>query len=92
MALRAGDFVVAGVLWICTFLLQFIAMTLFSPDMALHMFADQATNLNGAERADRYYKIAVWYIPLCGYSCGALWLIVRAYKRQATTAAAPPGF
>lgn len=87
----AGDIVGGGAIIVSTFIIQYVALLLFSPDAALYSLAEQATVLNGAERADLWYRFAVIWIPMAGYLTGFAWPIVRAYRRSARTAARQAG-
>lgn len=82
----AYDFVVAAVIAVIAFVVQIMAIELFAPGTGLHTVASQATNLDGASRADLWYRIFALWIPLGGYVTALAWPLIRAYRRQAATA------
>lgn len=83
----AYDMVVSGVIVAISVVIHVIALELFAPGTALHVLASEATNLRGGARADLWYQILVMWVPLGGLFVAGSWPIVRAYRRQATTAA-----
>lgn len=82
----AYDLTVGGVIIAISVIIWLISVELFAPGTALHQTASQATNLQGAERADLWYTILARWVPLGGIFTGIAWPFVRAYRRQAVTA------
>lgn len=85
----AHDLVVAGIIAIISAIMQYIGLTLFAPGTALFDVAAGASTLNGQARAEFWYQFFVMWMPLAGYVVAIAWPFVRAYRRQAVTAARP---
>lgn len=86
----AGDIVVSAVLAIIIACVQLVTIELLGPSTQLYDLASQASNLNGADRAEFWYQALVMWVPAGGYLICAAFPIVRAYRRQRVTASRPP--
>lgn len=83
---RAFDFVVAGVIYIISFVIHRVAIELFAPGTPLYgVAADGTGTLNGAARADLWSQILIVWIPLIAVVGITAWIFVREYRRQAPT-------
>lgn len=83
----AYDMVVSGVITAISVTIHLISVYLFAPGTPLHEGASQAVLFNGAARADLWYQILAQWLPLAGLLVAAAWPMLRAYRRQAATAA-----
>lgn len=83
----AYDMVVAGVIFCISVVVHLMAVELFAPGTPLHAAASEGVHMSGAERADLWYEIFALWIPLLGCLTSGLWPLLRAYRRQASTAA-----
>jgi len=67
-----------------------MAVELFAPESPLHIMASDGTEvMKGAERADLWFEILAIWTPLLVIGFAGLYLIIREYRRQITTAARP---
>lgn len=81
-----SDLVRVAVIWLVVFTVQNIMIRLVQPGSSLYETGVEATNLNGAALANQWFQIIVIWIPLIIYAGTFLWIIIRLYRRQATTA------
>jgi len=81
----AFDFVVAGVVSIIAIIVHRISLTLFAPGTVLWGVAADATTLGGASKAWLWFQILAIWGPLLVIGGVWLWVLVRAFRRQAST-------
>lgn len=85
---RGYDFVVVGVIYIIAIVIHVISVELVSPGTPLYAIATDGTAvMNGAARAELWYKILTVWVPLLAMGGITAWGFVREYRRQAITAA-----
>lgn len=83
----AYDLVVSAVILMVSLIVSYMAGELFAPGTILHQTASNAVHLNGATRADQWYQILRMWVPMGGVLVAFAWPLIRAYRRQAVTAA-----
>jgi len=87
---RPFDFTVVTVIWIVSIIIHRAAVELFAPESPLHEVASQATNLNGAARADLWFQILAIWVPILAMGGILAWSLLREYRRQVATATRTP--
>jgi len=85
----AFDFTVATVISIIAIVIHRLSLTLFAPGQVLYSIAADASTLGGSGRAWLWFQIISIWAPLLVTGAIWLWVAVRLYKRQITTAATP---
>lgn len=84
-----SDLVTSTVIAVLTACVQLVVIELLAPGTQLHELTASSTNLNGAERAEFWYRSLVMWVPLGVYVFCGVFPIVRAYRRQQVTAQRP---
>lgn len=84
----AYDLVVAGVIFAISAFIHLISTELFAPENVLYRIATDGTSvMNGGELAWQWTQILVIWVPVAGIIVAVAWPFMRAYRRQASTAA-----
>jgi len=84
---RAFDFVLSGILVLISVLIHRIGVELFAPNTPLHELASQGVHMQGASRADLWFQILAIWSPLLCMGFAFVYILIREYRRQVTTAA-----
>jgi hypothetical protein len=85
---RIFDFTLSGVLVILAAVVHRMAVELFAPESPLHKLASDGTAImKGAERADLWFEILAIWVPLAVVFFAGMYLLIREYRRQISTAA-----
>lgn len=87
---RIYDFTLVGVISLISFIIHRIAIGLFGPQSGLHDVASRATEFDGTARADLWFEIIAVWAPLIAIGGIVAWAFLREWRRQVTTARAPP--
>ena len=87
----AFDVVIAAVITCIAIVIHRISLTLFAPGTTLYDVAAGATTLGGASKAWLWFQIIGIWAPLLAIGGIWLWVLIRAFRRQVTTAARPTG-
>lgn len=88
---RIRDFMIVAVVTIFAIIMHYFGVVAFQPGSPLYEVAADATNLNGAERADLWFQIGTIWIPLIAIGGIWTWALVNEYRRQAVTQLRRPG-
>jgi len=85
---RAFNFVIATVLTLISIVVHRIAVTLFAPGSTLYGIAASASHFNASSKAWLWFQIIAIWVPLLAIGGIWLWVLVREFRRQVTTATA----
>jgi len=88
---RIFDFTLSGVLVILAAVIHRMAVELFAPESPLHRLASDGTQImSGAARADLWFQMLAIWVPLMVIGFAGLYLLIREYRRQVSTAVRTP--
>jgi len=85
----AFDITVGGVITTISVIIHRVGLSLFAPGQPLYDIAAGATHFNGPEKAFLWFQIITIWAPLLVIGGVWMWVLIRAFKRQVTTAATP---
>jgi hypothetical protein len=88
---RAFSFVVAGVVTLISIIVHRVSVLLFAPGSSLYGIASSATHFNAGSKAWLWFQIIAIWAPLLAIGGIWLWVLVREFRRQVTTATARAG-
>lgn len=83
---RIYDYTLITVIALISYTVHVVAVELFAPGKGLHEVASQATQFDGAAKADLWFEVLAVWIEVIAIAGIVAWALLREYRRQVATA------